>query len=530
MLRHLKLFHFSIVTGLELDFKSGFTVLTGETGAGKSVISNALNLISGELGSDGFIQTDQQVAVIEATLNGPLPVFLSSYVNDDNTVCVARKLFKSKPSIARLNDENITLKNLKKGLSSLILLVNQHEATQLCHPNYQLMWIDSDPHVSEQLCVYRHVYARYQDLKKQIDDLNKQLSIDKDQLEFLKFQVDDLKSQQFVPQEDDDLQEKKMVIKKMDALKKTGFSFQDHLAQSDEHLKQALYYLQKLMTDYPEFSEKYQDLYSAKSLIEKSFLPPILQPSKELNIDDIEARLDCIFRYKQKYKCNNIHELLMLQNRLEAKLTQQESKEDQFSDLNLKYDAVLLALKEAALKLHHARLLAKTTLESKLVSALQQLHFSYVNLEINLQYNPDVFLESGSNSIEFLISFNPSEPLKPLHKVASGGELSRVLLALYSEINIQASCIFFDEIDTGIGGMTALSIGQYLKRLSERKQVICITHLAQVARYADHHIAVKKTSLLNSTSVEMAYLSDQQREEELKRMIGGLEVSKVISS
>jgi DNA repair protein RecN (Recombination protein N) len=533
MLQHLRIQNFAIIADCEIDFKSEMTTLTGETGAGKSIIIDAISLLMGKSASEDWIRSGCDEAVLEAVFSlekkHTSPALLD-YLGDDSQLIVHRRLSRSKASVCRLNGQAVPLKLLKLYLKDLIAIVGQHEHMSLADPDYQLVLLDAFG-FDEMRTVkhsYDEVWQRYSRLKTMMSKKNRSQSDIRQRIEFLSFQVADIETYNFILGEEDLLLSQRKSVKNKAKMEVTFEALDTHLSTILESLGEAKKYSGDLSVLDPQFndwasvfdtlelelSEKNRELHSKRNA---------LSDLSEWSIDDLESRLNEMFKAKQKFSVSSIQEVLGLLESHSQEISELKILVSDDADLEGQLKTVKKELLDIAKQVHMSRCVLAQSLSLSIKEKLLGLHFQYVDFKINVVFDEDSLCEQGADSVSFEVSTNKGEPLKAISSVASGGELSRILLAVrvvFSDVKATPTMIF-DEVDTGIGGLTANTVGAYLRDISQRSQVLCITHLPQVAKVATHQLYVEKNMDEFRTSTIVRYLSKTEREVELKRMLGG---------
>lgn len=527
MLTTLRIKNFAIIEDLELHFQPGFTVLTGETGAGKSIIIDALALLLGHPASEDMIRRGADTALIEGMFHlTEIPEPLRPYIDSEEPLILLRKLSRNKDNLARINQQTVPLKTLKKATASLANIIGQHEHMSLLSEESQRGLLDAQP-----TPLYEQYKVAFQAYKICLDQVEKKEKNHQDlsqKIDFLRFQLQDLSTPHFKPEEENELGIQKNTLK--------------NLAKHQEHLTGLAHTLDEL-AQLQKTAQKHLDALGPDHPISKGLAPSLTTQSLELadhrqwvqtehnalahlenlDIEAIESRLDVIFKYKTKYKMPSLIALIDYQNTLKAQLLELENTETSQEALLQQLSTLKAQAQKLALALHHHRSQKAHQLGADVENQLKALHFAFPKFEIQVAYQENALTEHGADSITFMISTNPGEPLKPLAKVASGGELSRLMLAIktvFFHYN-PVPTLLFDEIDVGVGGLAATKIGESLQVISKHTQAFCITHLPQIAAYANHHFVVTKTLTQNSTHTQVSLLKPEEKAQELQRMIGG---------
>ncbi len=529
MLSHLRIQNLAIITDCELNLGLGFSVLTGETGAGKSIIVDAISLLMGQPSSEDWIQSGQEWASIEGTfiLENP-PESLASYLEPGDPLIIFRKISRKKDNICRINNQTVTLKTLKSAMAEIINIIGQHEHMHLLSPDKQLQWLDAmSSKIPTLKAQYTDQFQVWKAHQKTLSELQTQHHDLAQRKEFLAFQCQDIASHDFKPGEEDHLNDIRKALQnhhKISQLHSTALSHLDTLQAEEGQLSKALLALSAfdpqlatLIDKLAPFSDSLNEMHHQLSLAAQNN-----QQLDAQNIDDVEARLDTIFKVKTKYHQPSLEALLDHYNTLQIQLDQVENNDDYRAKVEAQRDTARATLNTLGNTLRSERQATAKTLIPTLVQALTELHFTQPQFDI-------VFIpletpqDTGLDAVSFTLSPNPGEPLKPLAKIASGGELSRIMLAIKTIFSMSnpVPTLIFDEIDTGIGGLTANKIGNFLHRIAEQNQVFCITHLPQIARLADHHYQVTKTVQDKRTHTQVQSLSPTEIKAELHRMVGG---------
>ena len=528
MITYLRIKNFITISECNIDFNSKFNVITGESGAGKSIIFNAINQLLGKPSNQSFIKNGEDFFEIEGIFNfshTEILSKLSDYNDEDNPqqYCIYRKVDKQK-NIFRINNIPVTSKVLKELAPFFAVIVSQHHQLMLEKHQYLLTIIDSFFDSDTKTCLdsYHTEYKAYAKLKQDFNTFQNNTQLDQ-QLDFLDFQINDISQHHFVENEDTELEDKKKALKDHKKHVASFNAIQDQCVAAKNNLQRLNSDL-SAVSDLPIFSTYLDQLSPIEDILSELDRDVGLQLNSfdslnSIDIDQLEARLDTMFKIKLKYKVNSINDLLELKHNLVNKKEQLLSYSTQQESYIQELNKLKESLCSKAKILHDCRVSIASKLEHDIVYEAKQLCLGDINLVLQCHYDETEIDSSGATRIQCLISLNKGMPLKELSKVASGGELSRILLAIYAVISYQApqSLFLFDEIDTGVGGLTANYIGQKLHQLSESKQLICITHLAQIAQHSHQHILVTKQQSSSSFSI----LDDKHQTIELHRMIGG---------
>lgn len=534
MLESLHLKNVILVKDMTIDFSSGFNVITGETGAGKSLIIKSLDCLSGAVASESYIHPDEQMAFIEATFLVPESSPIPSDYLDHGRLTVSRRLYRNRPTVNKLNFESVALKELKAIMRHVMFLTTQHQVMELMDASNHLTMFDR--FIGKDMVVlnaqYQLAFKDYQSLKQHADNINGQADALTHEVNELSVLVSDIDDQQFSVQEEDDLllQQKKCEAlqarrEQVAKLLSISSNLTDQVHELDRALgklndspgKNVHYDVMQVLDGLTQF---HQDMTNERLDIE--YL-------ESVNIDDINQRLANIFQYKVKYCVNSLSELLALRDHSKEKLANIDIRKDEKEHVNqqvlAKYEVVVdLAAQLSALRVKH-----RPSFEYIVLNQIKQL--GMVDAQFSLSFDGlDTLGTSGQDTISFMFSANPNMPLQPLKKVASGGELSRIMLALLVTNSgvMGQPLVVFDEIDVGIGGMTANHIGTLLQTMADQVQLLVVTHLPQIARCAAHHFTITKAIHEGESCVTINKLDKDHVSIELQRMVGGDVVASLI--
>lgn len=552
MLTELSIHDFAIIDEISLTFHEGLTVLTGETGAGKSIIIDAIQLLAGGRGSVEYVRHGTTKAEIEGLFsidNGIHPVYKvgRNYGIEivDNMVVLQRTITSGGKSICRVNGKLVTLGILKEFGRTLIDIHSQHETQSLMEPDNHIDLLDLyDNKVIHQVKDdYHQLYERLQTLKKRYKELSENEQEMAHRLDLLTFQMDELEQANLIPNEDEMLEEERNNLANFDRIY-VGLQDAYNALYGDqkgiEWLSMAMQALEDNKNYDPFIAKKAEEITNQYYMVEElSFelrdYRDTLQHDPE-RLNEIQSRLSEINRLKKKYG-PTVNEIIDYMGRIQEEVEQITNKDSHMAKLQNQIDETRQDAYLEAKQLHDIRTRAAENLTKEIHYELKDLYLDKATFEIkfsskdDLEFdgmNPSVKLhQNGFDFITFVISTNPGEPLKELSKVASGGELSRIMLALkkiFAE-HQGVTSVIFDEVDTGVSGRVAQAIAEKIIRVSEQSQVLCITHLPQVAAMSDRHNLIEKVEKNNRTITYVKELSDDQKIDELSRMITGAKLT-----
>jgi DNA repair protein RecN (Recombination protein N) len=541
MLDELRIENFALIDSIHIRFSRGLNILTGETGAGKSIIVGALGAILGDKADSGVIRSGADEAKISGVLmvdhNPDALVWLSEHdiVPEEGTVIVRRVIRRNGRGSVFLQDSQIPRAALQEFTSLLFDMHGQHEHQSLLQIDQHRKLLDSFAGIEDQVSLLTSNFGELTRLRREYDSMNQAEREQLRELDFLNHAIEEIDAANLKPGEEEALQEELEIISQAEKI----YSHLEEFSRlSSESRGGAIGYLRKARDELSFLTGIVQKLEALQSRFESAFLEleDVIESVRAYNdevqfspgrLDEIEQRLMQIRRLEKKYG-DSIADVLRYREESAEKInsidTWQERKEEmeqQISELNRKIGQIARAVSESR-KQVAGRL--KSAIEEKIRPLGMQKAVFSVKVEPRIGENgKTVCGPAGTDQVEFLIAPNQGEPLKPLRSIASGGELSRLMLAIKTVLSEadQIDSLIFDEIDTGIGGEVGLALGEQLYLLAERKQILCITHLASVAVRADNHIVVTKKIEDGRTITHTRSLSDDERVTEIARMLSG---------
>lgn len=538
MLTSLKIENVAIIESAAIEFGCGLNVLTGETGAGKSIVIDSINAILGERTSRDIIRTGAQSAKVYAVfedVNAKVRKFLDENGIDceDGVLIINRTLSREGKNVCRLNGAPVTVSMLREIGSELIDIHGQHDNQALLSPEKHCGFVDSFAGNAEIIADYREKYGRLCEVRSKLKKLTTDESSKSQRIDFLTYQIDELEKAEITPGERDELKARKTLINNSqkvieslnvayEALKADGAGI-DMITDAESEISDASAYMEAL----GEASEKITDIrYELEDIAEtvRDAMSEVDFDQSEL--EEIDERLDLLYRLSKKYG-NTEEEMLEYLEKAKTELDNIAFSEEKVKELQKQEKEALSETEAAAKKLTESRKAAGEKLSEAICSELEFLDMPNVRFVVKCD---DIGLtENGKDEIEFLISANVGEEPKPLAKIASGGELSRIMLAIK---NVLAEAdgvdtMIFDEIDTGVSGRAAQKIAMKLKSASKGRQVICVTHLAQIAAQGDVHLYISKSVSDGKTYTNIKSLIEEDRVAEIARIMGGMEITKL---
>ncbi len=557
MLRELRIKNLAIIDDVTVKFEKGFNVLTGETGAGKSIIIGALCLALGERASSELIRSGEKEAVIEAFFDVPPKLLNHSArqllrnigIDIEEGIIMKRVLSAQSKSRAYMNDSMVSIQTLSEIRRGIIDVHGQYEHQSLLLPDSQLDLLDIFAGLLPERREVTALYESYTALKQQIEELLEKEKEREQRLDVLGFQINEIESADLKTGEEKELTEEAKILGSARRLTELASHAHNSLYSSETacitNLSGILGVLKEISNIDPRGNDAVKNVEDALPLLEEAGY--FLRDYKDsLNFDprrleEIQERLELIKGFKRKYG-SNIQEILDYKEKAVRELDGLQHSEERLSTLKNELQDIKKTLAEKSQLLSKKRKTVSKKIEQQVVTELSELSMPHTKFSIQItQETGDDTADlptlrvvdrqaggfkvnsKGIDSVEYLISPNIGEELKPLSKIASGGELSRVMLALKGILakGDRIPVLVFDEIDAGIGGMAAETVGQKLKGLSSRHQVICITHLPQIASYANTHLKIEKKVKGKRTTVEIRKMEEEERTVEIARMLSG---------
>jgi DNA repair protein RecN (Recombination protein N) len=537
MIKFLRIRNLATIEDLQLDLEEGFSILTGETGAGKSIIIDSLRLLLGERGSADLLRTGKSEAVVEAvfdTKEAPgLPPDVSA---EEGELIIQRQITEQGTGKAYLGGVLVPLKKLKDTGAGLVDIYGQHDHVFLLNLDNHLNFLDS---FGNALPLRQETGRLAQELRQKHKEKQELEASQRDaaqRLDFLEYQIKEIEAAGLRPSEEAELLQQRHILKNAEKIASLVEGALDIASEREESLQSLIARLRSLLAELSGFDPAFREigdslepaditLREVTNLLLKYKDRQSVSPE---NLEKIEERLSLIEKLKRKYG-QNLADIQVHFDRIKEERERLVHGEESLFEVKAGIDKLFREYSEKAGRLSEKRRLAARELQDLVEKEVGQLGMKKARFEVQVQTSPpdreqaDKARDSGQDEVEFLISPNPGEQLRPLRKIASGGELSRVMLALKSIGREQErlKTLIFDEIDAGIGGKTAEFIAQKLKELARRHQVICITHLPQIASQARHHFRIEKRVEKNRTYTTVQKLGFEERVEEIARLISG---------
>ncbi|MEE6635618.1 DNA repair protein RecN [Limosilactobacillus pontis] len=543
MLQELTIDNLAIIKHLTLDFASQMTVLTGETGAGKSIIIDAVGLLAGGRGSQEYIRRGEDKLSLQGQFAIPADPAMGDLLDsmgidhEDGMLIISREIHRNGRNIIRVNGELINTTMLRKIGAHLVDIQGQNEHQRLMQPETHLGMLDqfAGAAVTPLLAKYQERYRDYVKLKAAVNKKQANEQQWAQRLDMLRYQVKEISTADLKPNEEDELTSER---DRLEHFQQINNALQQAVATFNEGEAPVLDQIATVMdaiNGIADFDDAYDQL--SKSLNDAYYaLQDVANEAGQqldlLEFDDgrlaeIDQRLTTIGDLEHKYG-DQVKDVLAYYDQIKAELDEMESAADSNSDLEQRLATAEGELKELGKQLSQVRQRAAHELAKRVHQQLTELYMAKADFEVHFaNHSADEFTPTGIDTVEFYIRTNPGETMGPLAKIASGGELSRVMLALKTIFaqNEGVTSIIFDEVDTGVSGRVAQAIADKIKLIAAHSQVLCITHLPQVAAVAQHHFLIKKGVHDNRTTTRVTALTDPQRVDELARMLSGEKIT-----
>lgn len=540
MLELLHIENIAIIEAADIEFAPGFNALTGETGAGKSIVIDSLSAVLGQRTSRELIRTGAEKAFVSAAFSGTAPELtetLGIQPEADGTLLLQREIQTDGKNVCRVNGRPVTVGQLRALGARLLNIHGQHDGQQLLDEEQHIVYLDSFGRVESLAITYAGKYKNFTDIRRQIGALQMDEAEKARRVDTLQYQIEELKRAKLKPGEEEELTARRGMLRNaekfLDAVAGADYALNGDdsgggalsaLRQAQDALSGVRHLDDAFGQLYERLGEAYSEVYDIAATVEDKRGELDVSPGE---LDRVESRMDLLYRLKKKYGAT-VEDMLDYQARCEAELAQIEDAGDTLVRLEQALSKAEKEARQAAQALSDARKAAAEQLTAQILTELQQLDMGKIRFAVDFAEKP---LDSdGMDTVRFLMSANVGEELRPIHKIASGGELARIMLAMKNVLSEQdhVGTMVFDEVDTGVSGRAAQKVAEKMARISRRKQVLCVTHLPQLAAMADTHFSVEKGERGGRTYTEVRRLDREQRRRELARLTGGSHVSQTM--
>lgn len=540
MLELLHIENIAIIEAADIEFAPGFNALTGETGAGKSIVIDSLSAVLGQRTSRELIRTGAEKAFVSAAFSGMAPELteeLGIQPEADGTLLLQREIQTDGKNVCRVNGRPVTVGQLRALGARLLNIHGQHDGQQLLDEEQHIVYLDSFGRVESLAITYAEKYKNFTDIRRQIGALQMDEAEKARRVDTLQYQIEELRRAKLTPGEEEELTARRGMLRNaekfLDAVAGADYALNGDdsgggalsaLRQAQDALSGVRHLDDTFGQLYERLGEAYSEVYDIAATVEDKRGELDVSPGE---LDRVESRMDLLYRLKKKYGAT-VEDMLDYQARCEAELAQIEDAGDTLARLEQALSKAEKGARQAAQALSDARKAAAERLTAQILAELQQLDMGKIRFAVDFAEKP---LDSdGMDTVRFLMSANVGEELRPIHKIASGGELARIMLAMKNVLSEQdhVGTMVFDEVDTGVSGRAAQKVAEKMARISRRKQVLCVTHLPQLAAMADTHFSVEKGERGGRTYTEVRRLDREQRRRELARLTGGSHVSQTM--
>lgn len=538
MLTQLNISNYALIDHLEIAFDKGLTIITGETGAGKSIILGALSLILGERAEIRSIRDKSKKSVIEATFD--ISVYDLKFFFDENELeyypheCILRKEFSANGrSRAFINDTPVSVAQMKELSLNLIDIHSQHNNLLISKASYQLDILDTLADGRKTLNAYKEAYDAFRCQERELKKKSEELKSCKNEEDYISFQLSQIKPLKLEKGEDIILEAEQKKLSNISEIKECLWNAENIIDGENNGCIGNLRTATKYITNASAYIDSLSDVAVRmdSALIELADISQAitsLQDNIECDpgeLDRITERLNTIYSLETKYGLRNVDELISYQEELEEKIKNIDNSDEQVVALQHQVDESYKKCIAIAKKLSEKRNQVAKDVSRELCSICKPLGLK--NIKFEIQFTEQDITSTGCDNVKYMMAFNKNQPLMPIEATASGGELSRLMLSIKTIMakSMNLPTIIFDEVDTGVSGDIAAKIGEMMSEMSEKIQVIAITHLPQVAAKGDNHMKVFKTDINDTTLTSVKRLSDNERVEELAGMLSGAEVT-----
>ena len=540
MLELLHIENIAIIEAADIEFAPGFNALTGETGAGKSIVIDSLSAVLGQRTSRELIRTGAEKAFVSAAFSGTAPELteeLGIQPEADGTLLLQREIQTDGKNVCRVNGRPVTVGQLRALGARLLNIHGQHDGQQLLDEEQHIVYLDSFGRVESLAITYAEKYKNFTDIRRPIGALQMDEAEKARRVDTLQYQIEELRRAKLTPGEEEELTARRGMLRNaekfLDAVAGADYALNGDdsgggalsaLRQAQDALSGVRHLDDAFGQLYERLGEAYSEVYDIAATVEDKRGELDVSPGE---LDRVESRMDLLYRLKKKYGAT-VEDMLDYQARCEAELAQIEDAGDTLARLEQALSKAEKEARQAAQALSDARKAAADRLTAQILTELQQLDMGKIRFAVDFAEKP---LDSdGMDTVRFLMSANVGEELRPIHKIASGGELARIMLAMKNVLSEQdhVGTMVFDEVDTGVSGRAAQKVAEKMARISRRKQVLCVTHLPQLAAMADTHFSVEKGERGGRTYTEVRRLDREQRRRELARLTGGSHVSQTM--
>lgn len=535
MLLQLSIQNIAVIQSAQINFTDGLNVFTGETGAGKSILIGAIGAVLGSRTSKELIRTGEKKALVSALFGSISPTVQKALADagffaEDDELLIEREI-TAESNVCRINGKLATVSILREIGERLIHTHGQQDSQLLAQQETHLGFVDDFGQLDKIKLSYREKYDKLCAIEKKLSSIVTDENEKARKIDLLRYEIDEIDSAMLIEGEQEQLLAKRKRMRNAEHIIELLYECRRSLLGDDDGQEGAVSLLSVASNALSQAGSYYEDLAALAEKAEgfgyelEDIASTLRDKLEELEfdpreLDSIEERLDLINRLQKKYG-GSIEEILAYCEKARRQLEEIEFSDELVKKLSAEKKKVLSEVKEAATSLTNARIEAAQRLSQAIASELKELDMPAVQIEVQMKEKP--FSENGSDEAQFMLSVNPGESLKPLSKIASGGEMSRIMLGIKNVLSDKQdiATLIFDEIDTGISGRAALKVGAKLQSAAKSRQVICVTHLAQVAAFGEHHLLIEKEVRENRTFTNVKLLDEKGRAQEIARIMNG---------
>lgn len=544
MLLQLNIKNFALIEELTINFEKGFNVLTGETGAGKSILIDAINYVLGGKFNKGLIRTGENRTFVEAIFdieNGVVVNMLKYMdISCEDLLIISRETFKSGKSVVKANGKSLLISDIRKISNILINIHGQHDNQELLNSSKHIYYLDKfgEELLNDSLNNYKNNYEEL----LQIDNKIKEFGIEDGEkeklMDFLKYQIEEIESLKLKSGEDKKLEEQYSILNNAEKINNALSESYNILYNSSDNYTSIHDLLNKVIREIRSVENHMEKVKGIADSLEECYFNieqnitdirniqnTVIYDKNELEL--INSRIFQIDSLKRKYG-STIDDILLYKDKIQNQFDEMNNSSKIIEKLKIKRNNIIKKLRNQAKIIHNIRLDVSSILEKRIKEELDYVGLEKSVLKINVDFKDDFYM-NGCDKVKFLISTNPGEPLQPLDKVVSGGELSRIMLSLKTAFvdKDEIPSVIFDEIDTGISGRVAQRVAEKMYLISRGHQVFCVTHLPQIASMSDNHFLVSKDVKNGKTYTNIVPITNEEKESEIARMIGGSEITEL---
>ena len=544
MIRHLYIRNFTIIEELDIDLFPGFSVITGETGAGKSIVLGAIGLLKGQRADSKMIRHGADRCVVEAHFDlskyDMQAFFTDNDIDYDAADCIVRREITSAgKSRAFINDTPVSLAILKELGESLIDVHSQHQNLLLGRQDFQLSVVDIIADSRKELADYREAYALMKERERELKRVKEEIETNRSKADFMQYQYDELDAAKLIDGEQDELEQKAERMSHSEEIKTALYEADNSLSADDtgaitllRSARSALNQVEKVLPIAGELAARMDSAYIELKDIAQEISGQLEEVDfNPADLDSVNNRLDKIYSLEKKYHVESVGELIALRDELERQLGDIENTDERLNELQAAVDKATAKCRKLADILSGKRKKSSKAIQTEVMDRLVSLGMPHVRFEI--QITQDNLSANGQDTIDFLFSANKNGTLQQVAQVASGGEIARLMLSLKAMISgaVKLPTIIFDEIDTGVSGKIAEKMAQIMKEMGDcERQVISITHLPQIAALGSTHYKVFKEDTADGTVSRMQLLTDDERINEIAQMLSGSNITEAAIS